>query len=59
MMESKEQSILRAEKRPAENGKRAYRKPEFRFESVFETRALSCGKRHANEESCKYNRKSS
>jgi len=39
--------------------KKPYRKPEFRFERVFETQALSCGKvgRHAGQ--CKLNPKSS
>lgn len=57
MSESKNQSNLHTDKQPP--AKMAYRKPEFRSESVFETRALSCGKMHANQAQCKHNRKSS
>jgi hypothetical protein len=32
------------EQRPAASGKKAYEKPTFRFEQVFVTSALSCGK---------------
>ena len=39
--------------------KRPYRKPEFRFERVFETRALTCGKVQQTQGSCAHNRKSS
>ena len=57
MSESTEQNISQVEVQP--EGKRAYSKPEFRFESVFETRALSCGKMHATQHQCHFNRKSS
>jgi len=43
--------------RPA--GKKPYQKPEFRFERVFETMALSCGKISPTEFQCRFNRKSS
>jgi hypothetical protein len=43
-----------SEKRP---GKRAYKKPSFRYERVFVTSALSCGKVNATEASCTMNRK--
>lgn len=56
MSESKMQSSVRVETPP---GKKAYSKPEFRFESMFETRALSCGKQHAVQAQCRFNRKSS
>lgn len=36
-----------------------YQKPEFRFERVFETRALTCGKVHPTQSSCTHNRKNS
>jgi hypothetical protein len=39
--------------------KKAYVKPEFRHEKVFETMALSCGKVQTTQGACKYNRKSS
>jgi hypothetical protein len=57
MSESTEQNISQVDVQP--EGKRAYSKPEFRFESVFETRALSCGKMHATQHQCHFNRKSS
>jgi hypothetical protein len=40
-------------------GKKAYQKPEFRFERVFETMALACGKINAVEAQCRFNRKNS
>jgi hypothetical protein len=39
--------------------KRPYQKPEFRFERVFETRALTCGKVNPTQGSCTHNRKNS
>jgi hypothetical protein len=41
------------------NPKRPYNKPSFRFESVFETMALSCGKIVPSQAGCKLNRKNS
>jgi len=38
-------------------GKRPYRKPSFRYERVFETMALSCGKIDATQAQCKFNKK--
>jgi hypothetical protein len=40
-------------------GKKPYKKPEFRYERVFETMALSCGKISPTEFQCRFNRKSS
>ena len=40
-------------------GKKPYQKPEFRFEKVFETMALSCGKVTPTEFQCRFNRKNS
>lgn len=37
--------------------KKPYQKPSFRFERVFETSALSCGKVHATQSGCLLNRK--
>jgi hypothetical protein len=37
--------------------KKTYEKPAFRFERVFETSALSCGKVHATQSGCFRNRK--
>jgi len=39
--------------------KKLYHKPEFRFEHVFETRALVCGKVSTTTRSCHFNRKTS
>jgi hypothetical protein len=37
--------------------RKPYEKPAFQHERVFETMALSCGKRGANEGQCIHNRK--
>jgi hypothetical protein len=39
--------------------KKPYQKPEFRYEKVFETMALACGKVHPVEAQCRFNRKNS
>lgn len=39
--------------------KKPYSKPAFRFEQVFETQALSCGKIGGTSTQCKLNRKTS
>jgi len=39
--------------------KKPYTKPAFRFERVFETQALSCGKIGRHSTQCKLNPKSS
>jgi hypothetical protein len=39
--------------------KKPYKSPSFRFESVFEVSALSCGKRFATEGTCVHSRKAS
>jgi len=39
--------------------KKPYQKPDFRFERVFETRALSCGKIDPTQSQCQLNRKNS
>jgi hypothetical protein len=43
----------------AKSGKRLYEKPAFRYERVFETSALSCGKIGVNQRQCQGNRKTS
>jgi len=40
-------------------GKKPYVKPDFRFEKVFETLALACGKVNPSEGQCRFNRKRS
>jgi hypothetical protein len=39
--------------------KKPYQDPAFRYERVFETMALSCGKVNATESQCRFNRHSS
>ena len=41
------------------NSKKPYHKPGFRFERVFETRALSCGKVLSTQGPCLHNKKNS
>ena len=41
------------------SNKKPYHKPEFRFERVFETRALTCGKVQTTQASCAHNRRTS
>jgi hypothetical protein len=40
-------------------GKKSYQKPDMRFERVFETMALSCGKVQTTQGQCHANRKAS
>lgn len=41
------------------SGKKPYQKPAFRFEKVFETMALACGKISPTQFQCRFNRKTS
>lgn len=41
------------------SSKKPYVKPEVRYEHVFETRALACGKVQVFEGSCHFNRRAS
>ena len=43
-------------RRPA---KKPYQKPAVRYERVFETRALVCGKVQSTQAQCRYNRRTS
>jgi hypothetical protein len=47
------------DKPPTAKCKKAYIKPAFRFERVFETQALSCGKIGSHSTICKINPKAS
>lgn len=40
-------------------GKKEYKTPTFRFESVFEVSALSCGKIHSSQGGCHFVQKAS
>jgi hypothetical protein len=44
---------------PGERQKKAYVKPAFRHERVFETTALACGKISGTQASCRVNRRNS
>jgi len=41
------------------SGKKPYVKPDFRYEKVFETMALACGKISPVVSNCRFNRKNS
>jgi hypothetical protein len=43
----------------ASNGKKPYQKPAFRHERVFETLALSCGKKTSEASGCQFSTKTS
>lgn len=43
----------------ASKDRKPYLKPDFRYEKVFETLALSCGKVGASQPTCQFSRKSS
>jgi len=53
---SEVQAIAPAESKPT-RGRKPYQKPAFRFERVFETMALSCGKIEPTQKHCHFNRK--
>jgi hypothetical protein len=50
-------NAVQPEKQPS--AKKPYEKPAFRFERVFVTTALSCGKVISTESTCVHNTKSS
>jgi len=54
--DKKTQETASSEARPR---KKPYEKPAFRYERVFETMALSCGKKSPIEAQCRFNRKNS
>jgi hypothetical protein len=54
----REEEVVRAESPPARRF-RPYHPPAFRFERVFETMALACGKISPTQAHCRFNRKSS
>ncbi len=55
--ESTSRSIPKAEHK--RTVKKAYQKPEVRYERVFETMALACGKIQTTQGQCAHNRKNS
>jgi len=59
-MSQKNQSSGETKGAPAQGGsKKPYRKPEFRYERVFETLALACGKLQSSQGQCRFNPKRS
>jgi hypothetical protein len=48
-----------AGKAPSAKAKRAYVKPDFQHEKVFETMALACGKLGPTQAQCRFNRRNS
>lgn len=48
-----------APKDPSPITKKPYQKPAFRFERVFETMALACGKINSTQFQCRFNRHTS
>jgi hypothetical protein len=53
---SEVKAIAPTESKPT-RGQKPYQKPAFRFERVFETMALSCGKIEPTQKHCHFNRK--
>ena len=49
---SQEEAAARGESK-ATRGRKPYQKPAFRFERVFETMALSCGKVNSTQSQCR------
>jgi hypothetical protein len=60
-MSANDNPLVHEDKRRAQEKqtKKPYTKPAFRFERVFETQALSCGKTQGFMLNCKSNRKTS
>jgi hypothetical protein len=58
----KDEDSLRAQHaaiEPVAAGKKLYQKPAVRYERVFETSALTCGKIQTTQSGCHQNRKTS
>jgi hypothetical protein len=59
---SSENRSKHGEVNPERNGgarKKPYQKPSFRYEKVFETQALSCGKIAPTQPTCQFSNRSS
>jgi hypothetical protein len=61
MSEKVRKRAAEVETRPSETAKsrKAYERPAFQHERVFETMALACGKLSPTQLSCRFNRKNS
>jgi hypothetical protein len=56
MSQSEETKRLSGGPEAGRTAKRPYHKPAVRYERVFETRALQCGKVETTQFSCEHNR---
>ena len=61
MSEELKNKNAETENPPIQQGKakKPYHKPSFRYERVYETMALACGKMFSTESVCRFNRKTS
>lgn len=59
MTEEKGKPDEQGSSQPRPVRRKKYEKPSFRFERVFETMALACGKISPTEFQCRFNRKNS
>jgi hypothetical protein len=59
MKDHRTPSETKQQSRNAGMEKKLYQKPAFRYERVFETRALSCGKTVAAQGNCQFSMKTS
>ena len=58
-MNQKNQPSAKHQSAPNQSAdKKPYSKPEFRYERVFETLALACGKIQDVQQQCQFNKKS-
>jgi hypothetical protein len=57
MSQSDEINQAQNSAQPHAGAKKPYHKPEVRYEKVFETQALTCGKVQTTQASCHSNRK--
>ena len=58
-MSPTEESNTRFKRTGANRAKKPYNKPALRYERVFETSALTCGKVQTTQSGCHQNRKTS
>jgi hypothetical protein len=59
MSPSEEGNRVQADATGRRTAKKPYRKPAVRYEKVFETRALTCGKVQPTQAQCAHNRRTS
>ncbi|HEX8815250.1 MAG TPA: hypothetical protein VF753_07105 [Terriglobales bacterium] len=59
MPDQSDKSVGKTPPESPPGAKKKYEKPSFRFERVFETMALTCGKVGAVQFQCRFNRKTS